>query len=131
MNSLNLFDYDALEKQFFDAFQGLTSHVKPFLPYNWVKKDNQLILEIAVAGYPKDMLEVEALDGAIKVVGKALDNIETEFLFKGITSKGFNSVFPFNPFYRVKEAILEDGLLKIFFEREKDSTAKVEIKTAA
>ncbi len=131
MNSLKLFDYDTLEKQFFDVFQELTSHVKPFLPYNWVKKDNQLILEIAVAGYSKDNLEIEVVDGAIRIIGKAPDDKEVEFLFKGITSKGFNSVFPFSPLYQFKDATLDSGLLKIFFERNKESVHKVEIKTAA
>lgn len=86
-------------------------------PYNIIKKDqNTFIIEIAVAGFNPDDLEVEIKENQLRVQGKSNKENTTVYLYKGISNKSFERVFTLADTVRVNEVEFEDGLLKIHLE---------------
>lgn len=107
-------------------------------PYN-IKKtgDNTYAIEIAVAGFGEQNIEIEFKDNSLIVKGTtSTDTAEADetFLFKGIANRAFTRAFALNDQVEVKDAEMINGMLKIFLERiipEHKKAKKVEIKTAS
>ena len=92
-------------------------------PYNIRKtgKDNYAI-ELALAGFSKDDVEVEFEDNLLTVRTKQVnksenDNSEGEIIHKGISQRQFARSFTIADDVKVGEAQLKDGLLTISCER--------------
>lgn len=113
----------------------LTKNIPNYPPYN-IKKtgENTYAIEIAVAGFAKQDIEIELKEGSLIVRGTAgsdnADNAES-FLYKGIANRAFTRTFALNDQIEVKDAELLNGMLKVFLERiipEHKKPKKVEIK---
>lgn len=87
--------------------------------YNIVEKsDNEYSIEIAVAGFPKNSLEVKVNKGVLEITGN-IDEDETQnYLHKGISTSNFQRMFKLGEYINVKSSELVDGVLKIYLERE-------------
>lgn len=86
-------------------------------PYNIVKiNDNQYTLELAVAGFSKQEIEIELKDTTLVVSGKLKTDDNTEYLFKGIADRAFTRTFTLADTIQVKNAQLLNGMLKIWLE---------------
>lgn len=87
-------------------------------PYNIVKIDeNKYAIELAVAGFGKQDLEIELKDNSLVVTGKV--NTETEqddYLYKGIANRAFTRTFSLADSVEIKNAELLNGMLKVFLE---------------
>ena len=99
--------------------------------YNIVEKtDNEYVIELAVAGFPKNSLEVKVNKGVLEITGNA-DNTEAQsYLHKGITTSDFQRMFKLGEYINVKSSELVDGILKVYLEREmpeEEKPKKVEI----
>lgn len=104
---------------------------KTFLPYNIYKdeKTGTYTLEMAVAGYQKEDLDVEYADGRLTVEAKpssAYDN-SIKFVHQGLTKKGWKTIFPLSPVFMVDTVTLRDGMLKITFARNPERVNKLKI----
>tara|TARA_B110000503_G_scaffold67717_1_gene105974 strand:- start:3354 stop:3731 length:378 start_codon:yes stop_codon:yes gene_type:complete len=92
-------------------------------PYNITKnKDDVYEITLAVAGFKKADIEIELEDGTLKITGTSnvldKDNaVEVEFLHKGIAERNFIRTFKLAEYVEVKDAKLEDGLLRVQLER--------------
>ena len=113
----NVFDH--FERMFDDDF----SFQAPTFPfYNIVKQGkNKYDIELALAGYSKDDIEVNLEDGVLTIKSKKEDTKEDtkdgEILHKGIAKRYFSKAFTIADDVEVKGAELKDGLLKVSLER--------------
>ena len=91
-------------------------------PYNIRKagKDNYAI-EVAVAGFNKDDVEVEFEDNFLTVktkkVDKTVEKDGDEIIHKGISQRSFSRSFTIADDVKVNGAELKDGLLTINCEK--------------
>ena len=111
----------------FDQFEnmlgngGLTMQSN-YPPYNIRKtgKDNYSI-EVALAGFNKNDVEVEFEDNLLTVrtkqISKSENNSDGEILHKGISQRQFARSFTIADDVKVNDAQLKDGLLTIPCER--------------
>ena len=90
-------------------------------PYN-IRKLNEVqqVIEVALAGFSKDDIEVEVTDG--KLVIRSTEDKEGEsqsdsFVHKGIAKRAFSRSFTLSDDIIVKGADLKDGMLNIELEK--------------
>ena len=105
----------------FDRFFNMdTTRDSGYPPYN-IRKQNefQYSIELAIAGFSKDDIEVEVTDGQLVIRSK--DNEKDEdsdsFVHKGIARRSFSRSFSLADDVIVKGADLKDGMLIIDLER--------------
>ena len=93
--------------------------VPTYPPYNVRKTDdNKYVIEIAVAGFGKQDLEIEMQEGVLTVRGQSnAEGGSEDYLFKGIADRAFTRKFTIADHVEVKNADLINGLLKIWLER--------------
>ena len=133
-------DFDKLYVGFDDQFNklakihdDLTKNIPNYPPYN-IKKtgDNTYVIELAVAGFAKQDIEIELADGKMIIKGNVQSQEADEnFLFKGIANRAFLRTFALDDHIEVKDAELFNGMLKVFLERiipEHKKPKKVEVK---
>ena len=114
----NVFDH--FERMFDDDFTSFSAPTFPF--YNIVKQGkNKYDIELALAGYSKDDIEVNLEDGVLTIKSKKEDTKENtkdgEILHKGIAKRYFSKAFTIADDVEVKGAELKDGLLRVSLER--------------
>lgn len=106
--------FDQMVNEFFNA--GTLDNTSGYPPYN-ISKDSDDVYEItlAVAGFKKSDIEIELEDGTLKIVGNSavLDSTEKEYLHKGIAERNFIRTFKLAEYVEVKDAKLEDGILRV------------------
>jgi molecular chaperone IbpA len=106
--------FDQMVNEFFNA--GTLDNTSGYPPYN-ISKDADDVYEItlAVAGFKKSDIEIELEDGTLKITGNSavLDSTEKEYLHKGIAERNFIRTFKLAEYVEVKDAKLEDGILRV------------------
>lgn len=112
----------------------LTKNIPNYPPYN-IKKtgDNTYAIELAVAGFGRQDIEIELADGKLIVKGNLSDNSDENFLFKGIANRAFTRTFALDDQIEVQDAEMINGMLRIFLERiipEHKKPKKIEVKEA-
>lgn len=111
----------------------LTKNIPNYPPYNIRKNDdNHFTIEIAVAGFGQQDIDIEMNDGKLVVRGNIANDAESEsFLFKGIANRAFTRTFALNDEIEVKDAEIFNGMLKIALERlipEHKQPKKISVK---
>ena len=110
--------FDDLFDRLFDMEVNTSSG---YPPYNIIKSDDyNYHIEIAVAGFNKDQIEVELSDGVLTVRSKIKDHKASETqnaIHQGISQRNFVRKFTLSDEIRVKSADLNDGMLKIKLEK--------------
>jgi molecular chaperone IbpA len=136
-------DFDKLYVGFDDRFNrmaklhdDLSKTVPNYPPYN-IKKTGELtyVIELAVAGFAQEDIDIELEDGKLVVKGnvKPNDKQEDAFLFRGISNRAFTRSFVLDDQVEVRDAEMLNGMLQIFLERvipEHKKPKKIEVKTA-
>ena len=92
-------------------------------PYNIERvADDEFAIEIAVAGFGEDDLDIETKDGLLTVAGRktppADGEVEREYLHRGIAERGFLRRFQLADHVIVTGAELKNGLLRVELVRE-------------
>lgn len=111
----------------------LTKNIPNYPPYN-IKKtgDNTYVIELAVAGFARQDIEIELADGKMVVKGNVQSQeADDNFLFKGIANRAFTRTFALDDQIEVKDAEMFNGMLKVFLERiipEHKKPKKIEVK---
>ena len=117
---------------FFNTLDSITgTDVKGYPHYN-IKKldDNKWIIELALAGFSKDDIEIEVKDNIMNIKGE-LKEENNEFVYKGISSRKFSKSFTLAEFTECESAKMENGILSITLEKnipEDKKPQKVKIK---
>ena len=133
-------DYDKFFVGFDDQFNklakihdDLTKNIPNYPPYN-IKKtsDTTYVIELAVAGFAKQDIEIELADGKMIIKGNVQNGEqEDHFLFKGIANRAFTRTFALEDQIEVKDAEMINGMLQVFLERiipEHKKPKKIEVK---
>jgi molecular chaperone IbpA len=89
-------------------------------PYNIERTDeNAYRVEIAVAGFRQEELNIEVKENLLTVTGRKAANDEPRrFLHRGLAERNFERRFQLADYVVVTEAALADGLLSIALKRE-------------
>lgn len=88
-----------------------------FPPYNIVKLDeNKYRVEVAVAGFCKNELEVEVKENTLVVSGKSKTDESETYVHKGIANRAFKRSFELADTVEVQSSELTNGMLKVFLE---------------
>ena len=103
-------------------------------PYNIERTgDNAYRIEIAVAGFRPDELNVEVKENLLTVQGRKTANDEArQYLHRGLAERNFERRFQLADYVVVADANLADGLLSISLKRELPEALKprrVEVTT--
>ena len=110
--------FDRMFDRLFDEVNVSTTN---YPPYNIIKSDEtNYSIEIAVAGFGKDDIEIETKENTLTVRSVEKDSElvdEKEYLHKGISARAFTRSFTIADDVVVKGASYENGLLIISLER--------------
>jgi molecular chaperone IbpA len=91
--------------------------IPTYPPYNIKKVDeNKYVIELAVAGFGKQDLELELQDGTLTIKGN-VSSEDADYIYKGIAERAFTRQFTLADTVEVKNADLINGMLKIWLER--------------
>ena len=126
-NALQAFDYNHMtpyavgfDRTFDRLFDYVTHQAEStgFPPYNIQKtEDYKFVIEMAVAGFSKKDIEVEVADGVLTIRSVKENEDDDNNLYRGISYRKFNRKFTLADDIIVKDAKLQDGLLKISLEK--------------
>ena len=99
-------------------FQKNIAKLPTYPPYN-IKKtgENTYVIEMAVAGFGKQDIELVLEDGVLTIKGSVSTDDTSSYVFKGIADRAFTRKFTLADTVEVKNADLINGMLKIFLER--------------
>ena len=109
--------FDSVFDRFFDM--DLTRD-SGYPPYN-IRKINeaQYVIEIALAGFSKEDIEVEVTEGNLTIRSKEEKETDEDesFVHKGIAKRSFMRTFSLSDDIIVKGADLKDGMLIVELEK--------------
>lgn len=81
-------------------------------------EENKYVIEMAVAGFGKQDIEIEVDGDRLSVRGKVQSEPDTSnYIFKGIANREFSRFFSIEDGIEVKGATMTNGMLKVFLER--------------
>ncbi len=113
----------------------ITASQTAFPPVNVIKTDEyNFIVELAIAGYKLDEIEITTERNSLKVTGKKAEEDDRVYLVKGIAGRKFSRQFVLSDTVVVRDANLADGVLSIHLENvipEEKKPRKIEIKKPA
>jgi molecular chaperone IbpA len=109
--------FDMLENNGFG--QGVQENYPPF---DLIKSgDNENRIELAVAGFKPDELDITAQQNVLIVSGRKKDESEekaSNYVYRGIATRSFERRFALADHIQVRGADMKDGLLSIELVRE-------------
>jgi molecular chaperone IbpA len=91
-------------------------------PFDLIKKgENEYCIQLAVAGFTRDEIDITAQQNVLLVSGKKSDESDGkngDFIYRGIANRSFERRFALADHIQVKSADLKDGMLSIELVRE-------------
>ena len=124
-------------ERFFDDVEKLlsmdvTKTTQSFPPHNIIKLDEtHYIVELAVAGFSKNDIEITSEGGTLTIKGEKKDkDVEVTYLHRGIGTRSFTKQLTIADTVEVKGAEYKDGILRIGLENvipEHKKPRKIEI----
>ena len=123
-NSLRPFSvgFDSIFDEFDRMLESSERYSTNYPPYNIHKIDENVFkIEVALAGYSKEDIEVELKDNNLTVRNKPKEKVVNQngegVIHKGISTRQFERAFTISEDIKVKDAELKNGLLTIDLER--------------
>jgi molecular chaperone IbpA len=105
----------------FDDFDRLLDTPAPsYPPYNLIKsKDGENYkIQLALAGWDKDSVDVEVKENTLTIKSKKDENESFgDYLYKGISTRSFERSWTLSEEMKVQGAKFENGLLEISLEK--------------
>ena len=84
-------------------------------PYNIIRlSETETVLEVAIAGFKEDEVNVVVENDTLKVSGKKETADSFNYVHRGIGSRAFERAFTLSKDTRVTKAEYADGILSIF-----------------
>ena len=98
--------------EYFDRV--LNNSVTNYPPYNLIQVNNvESLLEIALAGFKKEEVNVFTEYGKLYVTGQKSEPEDKTFIHKGLAQRSFQREWTLSDDTEVREVTFEDGLLVI------------------
>ena len=102
-------------------------------PYNIVKSGEDYRIEISMAGFKVEDIDVEVKDNTLTISAEQTDEKKgVEYIHKGISERDFYKSFALAEYVEVKDAVVLDGILVISLEKnipEEEKPKKIAIKS--
>ncbi|MDP7628757.1 MAG: Hsp20 family protein [SAR202 cluster bacterium] len=111
----------------FDEYWMPTTDNIGYPPYNLIEESKNVYrIEMAVAGFAKDSIEIFEEDAKLTIIGNAKEDNEIgDVLHKGLAQRKFTREFTLAPNIEVTEAKLENGVLILRFLKQAHKNRKV------
>ena len=123
-NSLRPFSvgFDSIFEEFDRMLESPERYNSNYPPYNIRKlSDNDYKIEVALAGFSKEDIELELKDSTLTIRNKTKEKVINDesngVIHKGISTRQFERSFTISEDIKVKNAELKNGLLNIDLER--------------
>ena len=88
-------------------------------PFDLIRiDDNRYRINLAVAGFSRDEIDITAQQNQLIVSGRKDDDDKVDYIHRGIANRQFERRFGLADFIKVAEAVLADGMLSIDLVRE-------------
>lgn len=103
----------------FDQLDEFIHHSKKlpsYPPYNIKRDGNNFTIEMALAGFSKDDIEITTVEDILTISSNKESSKENE-VYRGISNRKFTRNFSMADDIEIKSAELKDGLLTIKLER--------------
>src|SRR5215210_2407411 len=116
--------FDRLFDMLENSTAGQTQENYP--PFDLIKDgDNEYRIELAVAGFKPDEIDITAQQNVLIVSGRKAEESEggnspggSDYIYRGIATRSFERRFALADHIQVRGADLKDGLLSIALKRE-------------
>lgn len=105
----------------------LSKQLTNYPPCNVRKvSDNNYVVELALAGFSKQDIDIQIEDGTLTISGRVADDAAAadSYLFRGIANRPFRRSFVLSDRVEVHSAEFFNGLLRISLERLIPEAAK-------
>jgi molecular chaperone IbpA len=112
---------------FFTSLESIkTAKAPSYPPYNVIRTGENYVIEMAVAGFKKDDIEITVKDRTLTIasccdlvlgedkVREVNKQKNVEVVHNGIASRSFTTNFALGEYIEVTEATMEDGILTVF-----------------
>ena len=123
----------------FDRLQRLSESAdrsSSYPPYNLRRNDNDIFIDIAVAGLSKEDLTIELAEGVLTIehAGPKSEVVQNgnEVVYQGIAQRAFKQQFTLAEHVEVRGAELTNGMLTVQLEKivpEEKKPRTIDIKT--
>jgi molecular chaperone IbpA len=103
----------------FDQLENIQQHAKDtYPPHNVVKiSDTQTVLELAIAGFNEEHLDIEVKDHILTISGNRPQRRNQEqYVHKGISARKFKKSYRLSEYTEVTGAEMKDGILTVDLE---------------
>lgn len=109
--------FDELFNELERLIEGSQPVQTSFPPHNIIKvDDNRYVVEMAVAGFGKEDIDIELNDGTLVIRGEKKNKDEVTYLYRGIATRTFTKSIRLIDTIEVRGAEFKDGILKIGLE---------------
>ena len=109
-------------EEMFDRLSALTDNrtTGNYPPYNIIQEnDTECIVEMAVAGFSSDDLDIEVENNKLTVIGKKdVKMDDAKYRHQGIAYRNFSRSFALADHIEVNGASVNDGVLRIYLEQQ-------------
>jgi molecular chaperone IbpA len=129
---------DKLAKSLKEGSEWLANNAASYPPFNLKKvDDNKYMIEMAVAGFTKQDIELTLEDNTLVIKGNATGDTDAEkpeYLHYGIANRAFTRRFTLADNVEIHNAELINGMLKVWLEHmipEEKKPRKIEVKETA
>lgn len=103
----------------FDMLENSNFGGENYPPFDLIKvDDNRYRIEVAVAGFSKDDIEITSQQNQLLVRGQKGDENGSNYVHRGIANRSFERRFALADHIQVRGADLKDGMLAIELVRE-------------
>lgn len=102
-----------------DEFSSLQTAEVKYPPYNYIQVDDEhYTIEMAVAGFGPEDIEINTRNGILTVASKekTTEQAEVKYIHRGIASRDFNREFKLSEYVSVTAANFHNGILSIHLE---------------
>ena len=103
----------------FDMLENTSFSGENYPPFDLIKlDDNRYRIEIAVAGFGRDEIDITSQQNVLIVRGQKGEDESANYVHRGIANRSFERRFALADHIQVRGADLRDGMLAIELERE-------------
>jgi molecular chaperone IbpA len=112
----------------FSTLKALAADKAPsYPPYNVTKNGETYMIDVALAGFSKDEIDISVVDQTLTIATASDAKIPTdaqikksgtEVLYQGIAKRAFKLNFALSEYVEVKQATMEDGILMVVCENQ-------------
>lgn len=104
----------------FNRLESMSAHNVTYPPYNLIKSDDHHFeIEIALAGFGKDEIEVTTETNVLRVFSKSKEKEKREihYLHNGLSKRAFQNSWQLGDDVKVCDVTFRDGLLTVKLEK--------------